>query len=269
MYDLKAIYLRMKQQYLLRTGLHVPETYQSAFVCLGGASDVHYTIAASLAPSSKILLIGDFGGRDYFFLDGTGHTVTVFDLDTNPHFKNQVIGNLEEPLPFAANSFDAVILCGVLEHVLRDHDALLNIRAVLNNSGKLILRVPLYDDNEETHVRLYSKKILRRLLASSGYLICSYREYPNLFMIPTLINFPHHFVNLISFLLFRRTIYQYTLPVFWRTEYCLSSKNGFLMRLFRGVAHIIRPCSREAHLVCKKTEKFDYIDSNRLRFKHC
>jgi SAM-dependent methyltransferase len=85
-------------------------------------------------------------------------------------------------LPFRTGSFDCVIASEVLEHLHEDRDALAEISRVLKPGGCLAVSVPregpericwmLSTDYHETpggHVRIYSRRGLRDLLASAGY----------------------------------------------------------------------------------------------------
>jgi SAM-dependent methyltransferase len=83
-------------------------------------------------------------------------------------------------LPYADARFDAVISSGVLEHVPMDYESLKEIHRVLRPGGKLVVTyLPNRASAEEwrsrrrgqpSHVRLYGRGELRRLLLHSGFL---------------------------------------------------------------------------------------------------
>jgi SAM-dependent methyltransferase len=75
---------------------------------------------------------------------------------------------LQNPLP--KNSFDAVVMLNVLEHIEDDGGALFNVHELLKPGGVLVLEVPagprLYDayDEELKHFRRYSAASLEKLI---------------------------------------------------------------------------------------------------------
>lgn len=77
-------------------------------------------------------------------------------------------------LPYAANSFDAVISCDVLEHLSDDCAGLAEMMRVLAPGGKLVITVPahrfLWSEHDEAlaHRRRYSARELRRKLKEAG-----------------------------------------------------------------------------------------------------
>lgn len=89
-----------------------------------------------------------------------------------------VRGNVEEPLPFAAAAFDAVVAGELLEHVRWPADVIREARRVLRPGGVLTGSVPnayrlqsrlLFlagraPEDDPTHLRMYSARSLRQLL---------------------------------------------------------------------------------------------------------
>jgi hypothetical protein len=84
----KSIYEAMKKDFLGEKSKIVPKKYWSQFVCLGGASEVQYQIG-QLIPNEKrkILVVGIFGGRDYFYLKTIGKDVYCLDLYIDKDFE--------------------------------------------------------------------------------------------------------------------------------------------------------------------------------------
>lgn len=87
-------------------------------------------------------------------------------------------------LPFAASSFDCVIVSEVLEHLHDDERALRELTRVLKPGGVLAASVPRegpesvcwalsrsYRNSAGGHVRIYSRKALQNKLAAHGYRI--------------------------------------------------------------------------------------------------
>lgn len=85
-------------------------------------------------------------------------------------------------LPFAANSFDRVIVSEVLEHVWDDERALLEIARVLRPGGRIAATVPTrwpervswalnwhYHDTPGGHVRIYRQHELESKLERAGF----------------------------------------------------------------------------------------------------
>ncbi len=64
----------------------------------------------------------------------------------------------------------------VLEHLIEDAAALLEVRRVLHASGILVLSVPFFHDRAEYHVRIHSPRSIRRLLDCVGFKTVSYVE---------------------------------------------------------------------------------------------
>lgn len=262
---LKKVYKEMKKEYLGVLSQNIPEQYWSTFVCVGAASDMQYSLGKIIGPEKKrILIVGLFGGRDYFYLKSKGHEVHGLDLFQNSDFENVKIGNMEEKFPFPERYFDYIIIAGVLEHVPRDYESLLNVRNSLKEDGKFILRIPFYNDIEVSHVNIYNYKSVVRLLNMAGFEVDQHFFYPNLFLYPPVVNYANHAVNFTSFALSRKTLYRYTLPVLWKLEYALSKINILPLR---EVIWKLFPNKGEGLFACGKTKNLDYISLNLGRWQ--
>lgn len=92
-------------------------------------------------------------------------------------------------LPFAAESFDAVFLFDVLEHIELDDQVLTEIRRVLRTGGKLLLTVPAFmmlfgrQDIVSEHKRRYRRGPLKTLMRRSGFEV-DYATYFNTLLFP-------------------------------------------------------------------------------------
>jgi len=100
--------------------------------------------------------------------------------------------NIEsQPLPFPDNTFDKIIMIEVIEHLFEPYYPLSEIKRVLKDNGELIisthnvmnwymrLKYLLGEVNitcdiskgRGEHIRLYSHKILRKVLSTQGFMI--------------------------------------------------------------------------------------------------
>jgi SAM-dependent methyltransferase len=255
------VYGKLKRHYLDSLAFDVPERYRSSFVHWGGGAEAQYIYARLLEKfgvGSKALIVGAMGGRDYFLLKNLGFDVVALDIGPQPDIPGIVYANVEDPLPFRDQTFDAVLIGEVLEHLERDVDALRNIRRVLNDDGRLVVTVPFYNDWEEGHMRIHSPRSSRRLLELGGFTIEDYLERPALFR-PNLFNVFQHGVSLVSYLLRGRTSYSTSNKLIgslsWRLGHVL--RLGRLRRLGRGYG---------AYYLCRKGDTLDHVELNRALY---
>ena len=139
---------------------------------------------AAIGRGKRVLDLGcRSGALTRSFLDG--NDVVGLDVDRVALAKAEelgiqpVEGNVEEPLPFADASFDAVVAGELLEH-LQFPDALVaEIQRVLNSEGVLVGSVPnayrmqgrlrfllgRAPEDDPTHLHMFSPGALRELLA--------------------------------------------------------------------------------------------------------
>jgi len=252
-------YARVKATYMGERGRDVPEQYWSQFVCYRGASEVQY-ICGTMIPRTarRVLVIGVFGGRDYFFLKLRGHEVHATELAEVPGFDNLRVANVEEGLPYADGYFDAVVLSEVIEHLVDDGRALGHIRRVLADDGVLVLAVPFLHEAEVTHVRVHTRVSVERLVAHCGFDVVDVCERPGAgFYIPG-VNLFNHAASAIAYMVAGRTVYDWTLPLLARFERWAGGKRNPLRRIspYWG-----------AHFLCRKSSTTpDRIGQNRAAF---
>ena len=256
---LKKIYSSLQENFLATKSDFVPEKYRSNFVCFGGASEVPYIFRKMLPENTKrVLVIGLCGGRDYFYFKTSGFETYGVDLGEIPEIDNLTVANVEEELPFEDGFFDAIIVSEVLEHLIKDYDAIQHWKKALKDDGVIVFSIPFLHDMEETHVRLYTPKIAERLFKSCGLEMMEFIERPAFgFHIPA-INYLNHLFSMITFVLFKRTIYGVTLPVLWKMSYVLGKQQFFLRKLSKRWG---------GYYSCRKAKSnFDYVSFNKEKF---
>jgi len=257
--QLRGFYDSAKAAYMLESGFDVPPRYRSAFVHLGGSSEVQYLyrhFVASVSPGSRILIVGVMGGRDYFLFKNLGFEVTAVDLGPQPDIAPIVLANVEQPLPFDNGHFDVVLAGEVLEHLREDVQALLNIRRVLRDDGRLIVSLPFFNDWEEGHMRVHSPRSGGRLLAMAGFTILDFVERPAI-VNPTWLNYPIHALSSASLRLRGRTLYGATTSAYGRFALALG-RQRFWRPLRRRSPHY-----GGYYLCAKAVDLLDHIGLNR------
>ncbi len=265
----RSILLRRVYRTLLAAGcaeysVRIPECYQKHFINLGGSFEVGHIISNLVGAPAKVLLIGVFAGRDYYFLQTHGHDVVGFDLvnQTDIHGK-MVVGDVQAVLPFKANSFDAVVMVEVLEHLEEDLGALRNLRNVLSDGGVLVIGVPYYQDQPEHHLRIYSPQTLRRLLGAAGFRIDRIVERPGLLTYGKWFFALNHLAQLVSFLVTRRVFYRPLLTGLSKCEEWLGTKPIPLRKWSSGYGVFVK-CSKGHTVDTRALNRRDF-GSDRVR----
>lgn len=259
------LYRSIKKEYLREKAAMVPEKYWSQFVCLGSASDWHYWWSRIVPQEKKkVLIVGVHGGRDYFYFKAAGYEVFGQDLFPDSDFGQMIIGNIEE-VELPEKFFDVILISAVIEHLRNDFLAIKNLRKALKDDGLFINSFPLYNDWEETHLHIYSEEVMKRLMGAAGFIIEKKLMTPNLFFFPAIYNLPNHALNAFIYLLFKKTVYRYTLPPLWKLEFFLSQKNNFLIRFSRYFFGEITN-GRQVSFIAKKSDVSDYLNLNKERF---
>jgi len=136
----------------------------------------------------QVLNIGPSWGRDHYALTQAGHQVFNLDVASQLHLARFVVANIAQAAPFPAETFDAVVMAEVLEHIWNDFDALQEARRVLKNDGRLVVTVPFYHDVPEYHVRIHSPRTIHRLLEANGFKVTDYVERGGLITFPRIIH---------------------------------------------------------------------------------
>ncbi|MEM7079296.1 MAG: class I SAM-dependent methyltransferase [Pseudomonadota bacterium] len=139
----------------------------------------------------KLLDIGSGFGRTFVYLDaaGIGARFDMLGMDIDPGRKDDVfthnpyriiVGNAEQPLEFADDSFDVVVCEQLLEHLHRPQQLIAEIHRILKPGGLFVCGVPTFPEpiaklrramvrryglRGSDHVQTYSLRSIRRDLA--------------------------------------------------------------------------------------------------------
>ena len=139
----------------------------------------------------RILEVGCGGGHLSYTIARQGKKIVssdiLFDAARFVRSKydiNSLVFDAEIPWPIANNSFQAVIMLDVLEHVKNDTSCLMEARRVLCHNGILIMTVPAHQflfsrwDKILGHYRRYSKPQLYSILQEADFspIIFSYQN---------------------------------------------------------------------------------------------
>jgi SAM-dependent methyltransferase len=219
------------------------------------------TIRKFVREKKRVLLIGDAGGRDYYFLSMAGHEVYVVDIAEQP--LPRLVRADATSLPFPNQSFDAVVMAEVVEHLIEDYKALQEVRRVLDEAGVFVLTVPYYHDAPEYHARIHSPRSIERLLQAAGFRIAQYIEKGGGFAVLQrfrLYTCTLHFLNLLVFQISKQTFYG---P--WNEFFAMVD-----LSLGRHRKSAWHRWSRHygAFIQCVKGKAFDFRELNRRTFQH-
>lgn len=256
---IKKKYFDLKEKYINEKGYVVPLIYQSSFVHWGGGVDVQYIYTKfleKLSPGSKIMVVGVMGGRDFFLFKNNGYSVTALDIGPQPEITPITFCNIEEVLPFPENTFDAILIGEVLEHLKFDIAALENIKRVLKPTGKLIVSIPFYNDWEDGHMRIHSPLSGKRLLGLAGFAVEDYLERPG-FIWNDVFNMIQHGISLVTYFLAGKTAYPWTTMVIGKMEWKLGH-----LRWLRPIRKLSKHFGGY-YLCCKSDELLDHISINK------
>ena len=262
------MYSEVKNSFLGERCNLVPERYKSNFVNIGGAFEANYIVWRLLeqgdVKKGKVLIVGVFGGRDYYGLLLRGYDVYGFDLVNLPGFHKLDIGNVEDGLPYSNEEFDAVIMGEIIEHLKYDANALENIRRILKKEGVLVVTVPFLNDIPEYHIRVYTKDSCRRILEACGFEVLKIVERPAICRIPFWINWLHHLIGWLSLKVFRILPHKILLPLWANIEFKVGQISNPVRRFSSAFG---------GYYLCKKgkDKKHDYILLNLQEFtdKQC
>jgi glycosyltransferase involved in cell wall biosynthesis len=175
------------------TSAWVPRPQEYAFKEGEGSShDVILGMMAGLPPS-RVLDLGCSGGLFASHVRAAGHNVTGVDLVEVPGVRERtdhfIKSRLEEGIPGeAGDGFDVVVAADVIEHLPQPELVLRDMCRVLRPGGQVLLSVPNFEHwyprfrvaaglfgydrrgiLDETHLRFFTRRTLRRLVRASGF----------------------------------------------------------------------------------------------------
>ncbi|NUO08524.1 MAG: methyltransferase domain-containing protein [Candidatus Brocadia sp.] len=252
------VYEEIKNSFLGEGCNLVPEKYRSNFVNIGGAFEANYIIWKLLqegVKKGKVLVIGVFGGRDYFGLLLRGYDVYGFDLVDLPGFHKLNVGNVEDELPYPDEEFDGVIMGEILEHLKDDVKALSNVKRILKKDGVLIITVPFCNDKPEYHIRVHTRKSCQRLLRVCGFEVLKIVERPAIWRIPFWVNGFHHLIGWISLKISGLLPHKILLPLWANIEFKVG-------QIYSPIRH--RSSVFGGYYLCKKSidKEYNYVAMN-------
>jgi SAM-dependent methyltransferase len=246
-------------------GAPVPERYRPVLSSVGGAAEHLYVVRRLLLRAGQprdVLVVGCFGGRDFWGLRLAGHRVTGFDLATVPDCRPLVRANAEAPWPFADASFDAVVMGEVLEHLIHDFFALAEVRRVLRPGGVLLGTVPFLHDENDYHVRIHNPASIRRLLGAAGFAVEEFVERPGILSLAPL-NYLNHPLAAAVYALTGRSIYPALARFYGGVEFSLGRRSWIPRHLLKALGLVNWGAT---FLALPSGEFLDYKALNRLEF---
>ncbi|MBI5300720.1 MAG: class I SAM-dependent methyltransferase [Chloroflexi bacterium] len=209
-------------------------------------------IADSVAGQRRVLNVGPSWGRDYYALTQRGHRVFNLDIALQTHLPQTILANVAHAIPFPDQTFNAVLLPEVLEHIWNDFDALREARRVLKDDGRLVVTIPFYSDAPEYHVRVHSGKTILRLLQANGFAPLDYVERGGLVSFPRLIHATRKLFRLVG----RGDAFAHWVI---RVDTWLGHRRLPLRRWLNGYGCVVVP---------RKDRAVDYTQLNATEFRH-
>jgi SAM-dependent methyltransferase len=258
-------YRKLKMRHLGALADQVPEKYWSNFVCVGGATEQVFVVnrlLAGMGSHLSVLVVGVFGGRDFWGLKVLGHQVAGLDLEAIADCPGTIAGSAEGAWPFPSAAFDVVIMGEVLEHLICDAAALAEAHRVLRGTGHLVVTVPFLHDFPDHHIRVHTPATIRRLLSAAAFEVTDYLERPGLFPMANM-NYVNHALAAAAFLLTGRSIYGWLLRQYGKAEWELGHIGWLPRRALWYLLGVNWGCT----LLClPKAGKLDYHEVNRQDF---
>ncbi len=188
-------------------------------------------ICSWLGSDKEILELGCHSGYFSSWLMKNNCKVTGVDIDetalleAKPYLKTSICGNLEDAKiwdNFEEESFDAILLIHVLEHLKTPEEILKRSLRYLKKDGKVIIGLPNVSNAkdrfnmlfgkfeyteigvmDETHLKFFNYTTAQRLIENAGLKIIDYFS-------PWRVNPVYHFIDHI--------------PVIWRIKKMMGTK---------------------------------------------
>lgn len=130
---------------------------------------LEYQKLADLEISGRILDIGGSKEPEYYKLIKGKHDIIVANIDENRDVDIKL--DAEKPFPIESDSFDAVLMINVLEHLFNYNNAVSESYRILRTGGKLIGVTPfLFPVHEApSDYFRYTKHALDRIFRNAGF----------------------------------------------------------------------------------------------------
>jgi SAM-dependent methyltransferase len=164
------------------------------------------------------------------------------NLTDDPECPPTVATDAEQPWPFESGAFDVVVVGEILEHLVLDANAVKEARRVLTKGGVLLATVPFAHDEPEYHVRIHSRRSIRRLLENSGFRVERLVERPGLPLkrpVGVLINA----VNLALHAIGQKTYYRDAAQAMGNIELALGQRDSRLRTTMGALGLIHHGCT--------------------------
>jgi SAM-dependent methyltransferase len=136
-----------------------------------------------ILPPARVLEVGCGWGTNLEALEAGGYQVSGLDISRRaldrldrPH-RQLIEADLALGLPDTLPAYDCVLALDVIEHIDNDHQAVRELRRLLNPGGRVIISVPalpdLYSefDAVQGHRRRYTAQSLRACLEGAGLIV--------------------------------------------------------------------------------------------------
>lgn len=107
---------KVKQVFL---NVEIPQRTKGIYYSISGFQHAYIT-HNFLQAKQKLLIVGDAGGRDYWFLKTMGKDVVCVDIAKQSTILDLIIADVTTKIPFKNSRFDSVVANEVLEHLLED-----------------------------------------------------------------------------------------------------------------------------------------------------
>ncbi|MEN8168669.1 MAG: class I SAM-dependent methyltransferase [Pseudomonadota bacterium] len=120
----------------------------------------------------NLRMLKQFGSVSAIEMDSTARTLSMEKYGDDIDIRG---GYFPHDNPFREDKFDLICLFDVLEHIENDESALMGLRDLLADDGKILLTVPAYPwmwsthDTTLHHKRRYTRSMLQKKITEAGF----------------------------------------------------------------------------------------------------